>query len=429
MANTTKPLQDTEIKNAKPKDKNYTLSDGYGLQLNIKVNGSKLWEFRFNSPITNKRRKTSLGTYPSVSLKNARDKRTNYLNLIHSGIDPIDHYQSIKEEQKKEESKIHDTIESIANKQIEKEQHNKQLKDKTVTKAKNRLKNHFYSHLPQKGNTLIHSITYNQIVKILELLEHEEKLDTLDRVKSQIIKIYQYAYSENIISDVTIYAKLELKGFKQYQEGQASNRATLTRKEDIQTFYNNILNYPYNLITKYLLLFSIHTAQRQGSIILTKWEHINFEEKLWTIPKENMKGRATKVKEHTIPLTDIVIKYLKELNAITGGNEYIFPNSQINKSRNKYPHISNNTANSAIRKMGYTKEQQTAHGLRAMFKTICKEHQETDNLNNEFVERTLAHKVDGDVEGAYNRAANIEDIRKVLDWWSSYLEKLKEKGK
>lgn len=424
MARTVTPLNDTQIKNAKATDKNYTLSDGHGLQLLVKTNGTKLWEIFYKDLESSKRRKTSLGTYPSVSLSNARKKRSEYLELLHSGIDPIYKFKSKKQVNKLDEIKKTHTIESIVTKHMEKEQYNKQLKDYTVNKAMNRLKLHFISYLPQKEKTIIHNITFDMIVKILKRLEEDEKLETLGRVKKQIIKIFQYAYSENIIESVDIFAKLELKSFKAYQESQARNNPTLTNEEDIQKLYNEILNYTNNLITKYLLIFTIHTAQRQGSIIQAKWQEIDLDKKLWIIPKENMKGRSTKVKDHYVPLSDILIKYLKELHDITGDDKCIFPNSQIKKTRNKYPHISNNTTNNALRLMGYTSDQQTAHGFRAMFKTVCKENQELHNLNNEFVERLLAHKVDGDVEAVYNRASNIDDMRKIVNWWSDWLEGL-----
>ena len=129
-------------------------------------------------------------------------------------------------------------------------------------------------------------------------------------------------------------------------------------------------------------------------------------------------------KKHIIPISDVLLNYLKELFILTGDSTYIFPNSQIKSTRNKYPHISNNTVTSALRKMGISNNEQTAHGFRAMFKTICKEHQEDYNISNEFVERILAHKVENDVESAYNRALNIKEMRIITNWWSNYLEEL-----
>ena len=417
MAKVVTPLTDTKIKESKAKDKNYTLSDGNGLHLLIKVNGSKLWEFRYNSPIKSKRRKTSLGTYPTLTLKNARNKRAKYQELIINGIDPIEYNKEIKEEQKEKEQHRINTIENVSNKFFEMEQNNKKLKSDTITLSRQRIENHYFKYLPKKEQTLITDITYKKTIEALEHLEKLNKLETLSRVKHIIIKVFKFAYTESIIKDTELFGKLELKTFKAKTE--VKNNPTLTNEKDIQKIYNHILNYN-NIIVKHLLIFTLHTAQRQGSIIKTKWADIDFKNKIWIISKDNMKMK----KEHILPLSDILIEHLKEFKKLTGFGEYLFPNSQINATRNKYPHISNNTVTKALRVMGYTKEQQTAHGFRAMFKTVCKENQEEHNLKNEFVERVLAHKVDGTVEGAYNRADSIEDMRIIVNWWSEYLNNL-----
>ncbi|BFU76922.1 integrase domain-containing protein [Arcobacter sp. 15-2] len=417
MARTVTPLNNNKILNAKPKDKNYTLSDGQGLQLLIKPNGSKLWEFYYISHTTSKRRKTSFGTYPTVKLTNARTKRAEYQQLILNGIDPIDYFKGLKEQLKELEQNKSNTIEKVSNKFFELEQNNRRLKTETIILSKQRLENHFTNYLPKKEQTLITDISYTSTIKILEKLENVNKLETLARIKGIIIKIFKFAYTEDIIKDTEIFGKLELKTFK--AKNEVRNNPTLTNEKDIQKIYNDILNYK-NIIVKYLLIFTIHTAQRQGSIIKTKWADIDFKNKIWIISKDNMKMK----KEHTLPLSDVMIKHLKEFKKLTGYGEYLFPNSQINATRNKYPHISNNTVTKALRVMGYTKEQQTAHGFRAMFKTVCKENQEEHNLKNEFVERVLAHKVDGTVEGAYNRSDSIEDMRIIVNWWSNYIVSL-----
>lgn len=422
MGRVVKQLTDSKIKSLKVKDKDYTEPDGQGLQILIKTIGTKLWEFRYVSPLTNKRKKTSFGCYPNVSLVNARKKRNEYLEFLANGIDPIEFNREEKKKKDIEANKKIHTMIKISNEFFELQQNNKGLKDKTIILSKNRLQNHFFNYLPSKENTIIHDITFLNANEILKKMEKSNKLDTLKRVKQLIISIFKYAYTEGIIENTNIITKLELKTFKLNKE--VRNNPTLTKKEEIQEMYNKILAYKSSLIVKYLVLFSIHTAQRQNSIIQAKWEDIDFDKKIWFIPRNNMKGNVSIAKDHNVPLSDILIKYLKDLREITGSNEYLFPNSQLRATRNKNPYISNNTTRKALRNMGYTNEQQTAHGFRAMFKTVCKEHQEEHNLNNEFVERVLAHKIDGDVESVYNRANNIEDMRKILNWWSEYLESL-----
>lgn len=420
MARTVVPLTDTKIKNSKAKEKDFTLPDGNGLHLLIKINNTKLWEFIYTSPTTLKRRKTSFGNYPQTTLKIARDKRQDYHKLISQGIDPIDYLKTIKDEIKSKQIKQTDYIEKISNNYLVIKKKNKNLKEITIEKATNRLKSHFYPHLTKNEKTVIHEISFENIIKLLKILEKKNLLETLFRVKILIIEIFKFAYSQGIIKETDIFAKLELYNFRTQHRSEIKNNPTFTKKEDIKELYKKIVSYHNNLITKYLLIFSIHTAQRQGSIIKIKWEDIDLNEKIWEIPISDMKMR----KKHIVPISDVLLNYLKELFILTGDSTYIFPNSQIKSTRNKYPHISNNTVTSALRKMGISNNEQTAHGFRAMFKTVCKEHQEEYNISNEFVERILAHKVESDVESAYNRALNIKEMRIITNWWSNYLEEL-----
>lgn len=428
MARIVTPLNATKIINAKPgiKDnvttnKDYTLSDGQGLQLLVKMNGKKLWEFYYLSPTTKKRRKTSFGLFHQKhnTLAIARDKRSDYLKLIADGIDPIDYYKSEKENIRREEAKEKHTIKNLIDEYYKHRED--ELSEITIKKDKSRVYYNFIDKLPKKEETNIHTLDFETVKTTLLVLEDEKKLETLKKVKSIVLRILKFAFKRDIVDTSELIGKLELYDFKRRPKKLVKNNPTLTKQSDIKRLYNDLLKYENNLITRFLLIFTIHTAQRQGSIITAKWSDIDFKKKLWVIPVQNMK---IKIKDHELPLSDITLRYLKELKELTGSGEYLFPNSQLKKTRNKYPHISNNTVTKSLRILGYTKEQQTAHGFRAMFKTVCKEYQERENLNNEFVERVLAHKVAGEVESAYNRARNIEDMRRIVNWWSEYLEEL-----
>jgi len=395
-----------------------SLNDGGGLRLVAKSSIKIIWEFKYT--FNSKRKETSFGTYPKTTLSNARKKAKEFKKKIEEGNDPIELNKLALEKNKLEKEKVKHTIGNIVNEYLDKKQHNKNLKDITITKAKSRFDNHFYKYLPFKRNTNIHKITYFKIIEILEILEKDSKLETLTRVKMLIVEVYKYAYTESIIKDTDIFAKLELKSFKIQNKVNVRNNPTLTNKEDIKRLYNAMLNYKHSVLTKYALLFSIHTAQRQGSIISAKWNDIDFKNKVWNIPAEQMKMK----KSHTVTLSNQVIEFLKELYEITGDILYLFPNSQhLNK------HMSNNTVNTALRKMGFSNEEQTAHGLRAMFKTVCKDNQTKHNLKNEFVEMILAHQTMGSVEEAYNRADNLEEKRIITNWWSEYLHNFIDEDK
>ncbi len=401
------------------KSKN-SLNDGGGLRIVVKKDNTKLWKFTYT--LNSIRKDTSFGTFPKVTLAGARKKAKEFLELIENNIDPLEDKKNKRELAKAKENEKKHLIGIIADKYLDLEQHNKTLADITIIKTKERLENHFYPYLKAKEKTVIHNISFEDIVKALQVLENDNKFETLSRIKRVIVNIFEFAYTENIIKDTEIYGKLKIKKFK-IQIATKQN-PTLTNKEDIKRFYSSILNYKYGLITKYALLLTLHAAQRQGSIIKAKWENINFDTKLWEIPKEDMKNK----KEHHLPLSTEMIDYLKELYSITGAEKYLFPNQQPNRSHTK-KHMSENTVNVAIRKMGFTNEEQTAHGMRAMFKTICKENQEKYNLKNEFVEMVLAHKTAGAVENTYNRARNIDDMRVIVQWWSNYILSLKNEVK
>lgn len=395
-------------------DAKKSLNDGGGLRIIVKPDNRKIWEFKYT--FEGVRRATAFGSYPNVSLAGARAKAKEFRDLIEKNINPIEKNQEVRQKQKEEQLKKEHTIEKIVNDYLKLKQHNKKLKDITIAKAKGRLENHFYNELkPYKNKTVIHDITFNKVVAFLKKIEDENKLETLFRVKILIIEVFKYAYTEGIIKDTEIFGKLELKNFKTQSKADRRNNPTLTKQDDIKKLYSEILNYKFGVLTKYALLMSIHTAQRQGSIITAKWCDINLDDKVWIIPATQMKMK----KEHILPLSDTLVEMLKELKEIGISNNYLFPNSQHLNT-----HMSNNTVNHAIRKMGFVKEEQTAHGMRAMFKTVCKEHQEEHNLKNEFVERVLAHKTAGNVEEAYNRAENLTEMRFIVNWWSDYLDNL-----
>lgn len=406
-------IQDSQIRSLSYKNEKKSLNDGGGLRIVAKPDGRRVWIFKYT--FNGKRKETTFGTYPKKSLKGARNDAKVFREHLNLSNDPLEIKRVEKHEAKKERLKEKHIIEKIVDSYFELEQHNKAIKDITIEKATGRIKNHFYPFLPNKEKTIIHNIAYENLVFCLKQLEEVNKLETLFRVKRILIGVFKYAYTEGIIEDTERFAKLEVKTFKHKNKDEVRNNPALTKNDDIQKLYKAMLNYDNNELTKYALLFSIHTGQRQGSIITAKWENIDFSNKIWKIPTRNMKMGI----EHELPLSDRMIIYLKELYQISGGRVYLFPNIQINGR-----HMSSNTVNNAIRIIGYTKDEQTAHGLRATFKTICKRNQVKHNLPNEFVEMCLAHKTTNKVEEAYIREKNIDEMRVIMNWWSNYLERL-----
>jgi len=405
-------LKDASIKALSYISEKKSLNDGGGLRIVAKPDGRKVWTFKYT--LKSKRKETTFGTYPKVSLAGARNEAKIFRALIEKGEDPLEVRKQNKINAKKEKQRETHKIEKIVDNYFDLEQHNKNKKDITIEKARGRINNHFYKYLPKGNDTLIHDITYDKLIFCLKQLEDENKLETLFRVKNILIGIFKFAYTEGIIEDTERFAKLEVKSFKLKSKDDVRNNPALTKDEDVKKLYKSMLNYRHNKLTRYALILSIHTAQRQGSIITAKWDDIDLRNKLWKIPALNMKMKI----KHILPLSDVLIKYLKELKEISGGRIYLFPSMQ-----GKAKYMSNNTVNKAIRTIGYTSEEQTAHGLRATFKTICKKNQVKHHLPNEFVEMCLAHKTTIDsAEEVYIREKNIDEMRTIMNWWSNYLE-------
>jgi integrase len=409
-------LKDISIKQAKPKEKDYTLNDGGGLIAYIKRDGTKQWIFRYT--YNGKRKKTTFGTYPTTTLENARNKRTEYLNTIANNIDPIEQNKQIKAETKAIEINKNNpetTVGYLFNRYLELKKHNKNLPEETIDKERNRLKRHFYPYLPHQASTQIKNLTYEDMVKTLKLLEEKNILETLGRVKSSLLNLLNFAYSDNILEDGDIITKLRAKIFKKVHKKDVKNSPALTKPEEIKNLIIGINNYQGEIYTKFALLFSMHTAQRQGSITSAEWEEIDFENKLWKIPDHKMKMKI----KHTVPLSKQVVQMLYELQKVSGDKTYLFPNTQY-KSR----HMSENTVNNALRRLGYTNEEIVAHGFRSMFSTICNEYLTTHNIPYDIIEKALAHKDENEIRAAYNRAKNLDDLKRLMQWWSDYLDRL-----
>ena len=408
-------LNATQLRFIKSEEKDFTLSDGEGLQLLVKKSGIKLWEFRFTSPISQKRRKTSLGSYPKTSLAAARSKKNELLLLLSQNIDPIEKTKQEKQEKIIEEEKKIYTIEYIVEKYFILKQHNKKIQDNTMEKARGRVSNHIYAHLPKKGNTSIYNITFELMVDILSKLESVGKLETLDRTKKIMIEVFKYAYTENILKEIDLFAKLELKTFKRLTKADIRNHPTISDISTIAQLLKDMRVYDGEIYTRYALLMSIYTAQRQGSLISALWSDIDFKNKVWVIPAMRMKMKRA----HILPLSKQMIKILKDLYQYSGTNKYLFPNTQHENS-----HMSNNTVNSALRKMKYPKELIVAHGFRSMFSTICNEHISDHNISFEFIEKALSHQEKNQIREVYNRAKNLKELKTLMQWYADFLDEI-----
>ncbi|MFT5659716.1 MAG: integrase [Sulfurimonas sp.] len=408
MPRKSTPLTDTEIKNTKKQNKDYALSDGKGLQLLIKSSGVKSWEFRYNSPTLQKRRKTSLGSYPDVTLANARKKRNIRLELISQGIDPIDYY---KEQNKLKEQQSNNNFKQIAEDWLNFDA-TKTIAD-TNKKKRSMFKNSIYPFLENQN---IEDITHQDIIEVIKAKEKQGYVESASRMFSELNTVWKFAITkglckynpfQDIMKDLVIIKK-EVKHY-----------AKITDEKLLIELINKIHGYQGHYSVRSALLFVLHVPLRADNLCNLKWEHINFEDKLLTIPRKLMKVKNTNLPDYRIPLSEQVIKILQEQYLLTGYQSFVF------LSKGKYP-INKESPNRALQLMGCIEEKkQTTHSFRGTFRSLIETHQKQHNATYDTKERALDHQETKKQVRAYsNKADYTEQLKPLMQWWSNYLHRL-----
>ena len=405
MAKSTLPLTATQIKTAKAKEKDYKLFDGGGLFLLVTKNGGKRWrlKYRFN----NKEKVIALGTYPSLSLKDARAKREEYKSLIANDIDPNEQKKQKKEEIQKVEKKKENTFYKVS--QEWHENYQTEVSENYHIKLNRALENYVYKYMKDKP---IEDVTRLNLIEILKILKERDLQDTASRVFMIINKIYKYAVTleyvpHNIVADIeqkNILGKREKKHYP-----------TFTKEKDIKGLLLAIDEYSGDYTTKMALKMLPYVFVRSYNIRHCEWNEIDVVNKEWIIPASKMK---TKI-EFILPLPNQVIEILEEVKQFTGNGQYVFPSF-----RAKDKPMSDNTLIGALRRMGYTKEEFVPHSFRAMFSTIAYENMEEHGYSGEVIEALLSHKESNKVKEAYNRASYKKSMRELIEWYATYINNL-----
>jgi len=395
MARKTTALTNTQVKQAKAKEKEYNLSDGEGLMLRVKPNGSKLWLFNYTRPYTKKRANLSFGIYPDLSLANARKQRTQARALLAQNIDPKlfrdDQVQSNKEA-------LENTFGVLADKWVELKRH--QVKKDTADKAWLTMKKHV---LPSLENVPVHLIKPKLVIDILKPIESKGNLETVKRLCRNINEVMRLAVASghievNYLADIT----------KLFAAPKKQNMATI-KPERLPELMRALAEASINKSTRCLVEWQLHTMTRPVEAATARWADIDLEKKVWVIPEERMKMK----KPHTIPLSPQVLVLLEVIGSMSSHREYLFPNH-----RDPRKHASSQSANMALKRMGFAGEL-VSHGLRSLASTTLNEQ----GFDPDVIEACLAHVDKNEVRAAYNRAEYIERRKKVMGWWSEHIEK------
>ncbi|PRB54944.1 integrase [Pseudomonas sp. MYb2] len=387
-------LSDLKIKAAKPKDKDYTLTDGDGLQLRVRTNGSRLWNFNYIHPVTKKRINMGLGTFPELSLAHARKRTVEARELVAQGLDPKE--QRDEDRQAKKAATEH-TFQNVATAWFE-------LKKDSVTTAYaediwRSLTLHIF---PDLQATPISEISAPQVIKLLRPLETKGSLETVKRLTQRLNEIMTYGVNYGLI-----HAN-PLSGIRSvFKKPKKKNMAALP-PDELNELMVAIANASIKRTTRCLIEWQLHTMTRPAEAATTRWADIDFSKKIWTIPAERMKKRRS----HIITLTEHALALLEAIKPYSGHREYVFP-----ADRNPRTHCNSQTANMALKRMGF-EGRLVSHGMRSMASTILNEH----GWDAELIEVALAHVDKDEVRSAYNRADYIERRRPMMAWWSEHIQ-------
>ena len=388
-----------EIKSFRPQLKPYKKSDAGGLYLLVKPNGSKLWHFKYRSG--GKEKKMPLGAFPEVGLGEARRMRDRARLKVADGIDPM-------RERKREKAQIklgaENTFESVAKSYIEHKMVGEARAEGTLKKAR------WFLELlkPAIGNQPLNDVDPQMILAALRKLELKGNLETAKKCRSFASRVFRYGAAHgHCTSDPTSILRGALITPK------ARHYAAILEPEKLGELLRAIDGYEGYPVTKLALQITPHIFVRPGELRHGEWNEIDLDKATWTIPAEKMKAR----RPHVVPLSRQVLELFRQLQALSAGKGYIFPAFHTRRRP-----MSENTVNAAFRRMGFAKDEVTAHGLRSTASTLLNE---SGKWHPDAIERALAHGDSNAIRGIYNRGTYWDERVRMAQWWSDYLDELK----
>jgi integrase len=391
-------LTATGVKQAKPKDKVYKMPDGGGMYLLVNKTGGKYW--RYDYRFASKRKTLALGTYPDVSLLEARVLHMAARKDLSRDIDPS---EAKKVDKLTKHVAANDSFEGIGrewfhHKMVDK---SKSYHDRTLRI----LEKDLYPHI---GSRPITQITAPEILAVLRKIENRGAGDIAHRAKQAASLIFRYAI---VTGRADRDPSQDLIGALQTRNKK--HHAAITEPKKVAQLLRAIDVYKGSFVVKTALQLSPLLFQRPGEIRQMEWTEIHWEQSRWEIPAEKMKMRH----EHIVPLSIQSIELLKAIHSLTGRGKYVFPSA-----RGGNRPLSDNGVRTALRALGYSNEQMSPHGFRAMARTIL---DEVLSCRIDWIEHQLAHAVRDATGRAYNRTTHIEGRADMMQRWADYLDGLK----
>lgn len=395
------PLTNVKVRNAKPGEKQRKLSDSDGMYLLVTPNGGKCWRLKYR--YVGKEKVLALGTYPEISLADARQRREDARKLLANGVDP----GAVRKAQKQAKTESTETFEVIAREWYAK--YTPTWKPSHSERLLRRLERDVF---PYMGARPIAEIKAPALLAVLRRVESRGTLDTAHRVRSTCGQIFRYAVATGRAERDP---SGDLKGaIPPPQEG---HMAAITEPVKVGELLRAIDTYQGSFVVKCALKLLPLLFCRPGELRHAEWSEINFESAEWNIPAHKMKMKQA----HLVPLPKQSIAILQELKQLTGASRYVFPSG-----RSFDRPMSDNALVAALRRMGFEKGEMTAHGFRATARTLL---DEILQVRPELIEHQLAHAVRDPNGRAYNRTAHLAKRRKMMQTWADYLDGLKRGAK
>lgn len=386
-------LTDTAIRSAKPTEKPYKLFDGGGLFLLVQPGGSRLWRLKYR--IDGREKLLSVGMYPEVSLKSARERREDARRQIAAGVDP-------SAKRKAERAARADTFEAIAREWLDLKRAS--LSARTYDKRLSRFEAFVF---PSLGKRPIASITAPDLLAAIKRVEARGINETAHRVRSESSAVFRYAIATGRAERDPA---ADLRGA--LAPVIVRNHPAITDPAKIGELLRAIHGYAGQPSTEYALKLLPLTFVRPGELRGAEWIEFDLDGAEWRIPATRMKMRE----QHIVPLSTQAVELLRGLQPLTGSGRYLFPSLRTDERP-----ISNNTLNAALRRLGYTGDEMVSHGFRSMASTCLNEQ----GWEPDLIELQLAHAERDEVRGAYNRAQRLGDRRRMMQAWADYLNGLR----
>ena len=403
-------LTDAKIRTLKPSDKPFKVSDSHGLYLLVKPGGSRHWYLKYR--ISGKESRIALGTYPAISLSDARQQREGIRKMLALNINPVQQRAAVRGSRTPE--KVFKNVALAWHKS------NRKWSQNTADRLLASLNNHIF---PVIGNLPVSELKPRHFIDLLKGIEEKGLLEVASRTRQHLSNIMRHAVHQGLI-DTNPAANLG--GVTTPPVRRHYPALPLERLPEL---LERIGAYHQGReLTRHAVLLMLHVFIRSSELRFARWSEIDFTNRVWTIPATRepiigvrYSGRGAKMRmPHIVPLSEQSIAILKQIKDITGNNELIFPGDH-----NPYKPMCENTVNKALRVMGYdTKKDICGHGFRAM---ACSALMESGLWAKDAVERQMSHQERNTVRMAYiHKAEHLEARKAMMQWWSDYLEACRE---